>query len=897
MRIVFGYHLDGPTFPETADGASACFDALVAGPQGLLGSLETQLGLNGPPVAAAERIAAWQARLAALDGPEQFYHASFAVDAWATARALLRWRDDLVAAGWKGAAIPDGGPRLETLAALEALDAPVLPPGRPERLRAVCEALAARPELDVEEIRLVDAPDRLPAPWRRLLNALAETGVRVLPLIQENGQAAGDLGRLQRALRGDPAEPMAGDGTVVLIEAEDTWQAADAAASWLAAAPDANDDVVIVRGDDPAPLDQACHDRGLPRIGADSASRWRGALQVLPLAFEIMWAPFNPQRLLELLTLPQSPIPPSVARFFADALREAPGVECEHWQAAWEQAAERRRQQVAEDEPEANAVERKVAQDLAEWRQWLAPGQFDPEEGIPADEALAVCRRVQRWAMRRAGALDDALYRAAVQQAAACERAIRRLGAARLPRVQLGRILDEVIADGIATGTAAAEAAPWAVVDAPGQIWAGAGTELWWGFNGLPVAPPNLPWTKAEQAALARAGIALEPPAAEMRRQALAWRRPVLHAAQRLILMRAKTVAGEEAGAHPLWHEVVGLFGGRDQVAPAVVKAARLLEQESVQLGGRTLRRATVAPAPLPGERPQWPVAPGLIGRRATESASSLEKLLGCPLAWTLRYPARVKEGALVSVADDASVIGTIAHKVVETLFSECADWTPDEAARRAEDLFDALVARQGATLLLPGRELERRNARTAVGRSVGRLVALMNDHGLAFEAAEARHEGAVDGTPLEAWVDLVLRDRAGRRVILDMKWTNHPRYKRAAIEKGEAVQLATYAAAVDGCRPGGAGYFMLRQGELYFAAPEPFPDHAVPDAPPLPEVWRQVERSYTDRMQALEEGNVTAAGLVEPPEDAGEDGLLHLEPPCRFCGYTILCGWKGNGR
>ena len=88
MRVVFGWHLDGPTFPETADGARYSLNSAVVGPAGLVDLLETSLSLDGPNVTPAIRIAQYLARLRVVEDGERFYSASLAADGWATSRPV-----------------------------------------------------------------------------------------------------------------------------------------------------------------------------------------------------------------------------------------------------------------------------------------------------------------------------------------------------------------------------------------------------------------------------------------------------------------------------------------------------------------------------------------------------------------------------------------------------------------------------------------------------------------------------------------------------------------------------------------------------------------------------------------------------------------------------------------
>lgn len=322
MRVQFGWHLDGPHWPETIDGAQANLGDVVVGPAGLLGVLEIRLGLTGPEAPPALRIAQYLVRLRAADDGNRFYSRPLAADGWSVARVILEWRDALVEAGWSGAVL-GGGERLDALAVVERVPAP-LAPGRADRLRAVLAALAGEGgevvTAPAAELRLATPADLLPAAWQRLIGRLAAGGTRILPC--RDPLPLGDrLG-----------------GTITVLEADDEWLAAETVAGWLAAAPQDNHGVVILRGQRTTLLDEACRRLGLPRVGGAGRSPWRAAVQVLPLAFAALWEPLDAHRLMELLTLPQSPIPSGVAEAFADALAEAPGVGGPAWQAAWRTA-------------------------------------------------------------------------------------------------------------------------------------------------------------------------------------------------------------------------------------------------------------------------------------------------------------------------------------------------------------------------------------------------------------------------------------------------------------------------------------------------------------------------------------------------------------------------------
>lgn len=138
MEVVLGWELDGLTYPETATGTPASFNALVAGPAGFLGLLETRLGFRRPPVPRSIRVAQYLSQLTDIDDGSRFYSASLAADAWATADHLLAIRDELIVAGWNGQQV-NGVEKVVTLADVETQG--TISDGFGERLKQINASL------------------------------------------------------------------------------------------------------------------------------------------------------------------------------------------------------------------------------------------------------------------------------------------------------------------------------------------------------------------------------------------------------------------------------------------------------------------------------------------------------------------------------------------------------------------------------------------------------------------------------------------------------------------------------------------------------------------------------------------------------------------------------------
>ena len=145
----------------------------------------------------------------------------------------------------------------------------------------------------------------------------------------------------------------------------------------------------------PRLLDRALQARGLPALGQSAASPWRGALQVLPLAFAASWAPFDAKALLDLLLLPRPPIGRNAARKLARALAREPGTGAAAWDRAWAELEADLAERFA-DHPSAEA---EIARRRARWREWTTGGLYSRADGIPADAARRIAARVGQWAV------------------------------------------------------------------------------------------------------------------------------------------------------------------------------------------------------------------------------------------------------------------------------------------------------------------------------------------------------------------------------------------------------------------------------------------------------------------------------------------------------------------
>ena len=884
MHVTFGMVADGSAHPAHPGGRAGVVGGSVVGPAGMLDLLAGQMGLSGPPVPPVVRIAAWQAKLEAAAAIQpRFYSASLAADALSTARLLLSWRDDLVAAGWTPMHTVAARPRISDLAAAE-LAPPPLPRGRSDLLREVIASLENGVKCDIEVVGFIEDLDLLPPPWQRLVRALSASGV----VVSQTGSLtstvdASDLARLHRFLGEGSIGSLVGDGSLTLLESRTAIMAAEAVADWVAHDPDrGRGTVVVLQSGDSGLLDQAFARRGLPALGVSPRSSHRGALQLLSLAFSVAWAPFDPQKLLELLLLPRPPIGRWAARLLAGALSREPGVGGSAWADAWSAI-------------EAGLVERNDGKadpgTLAEWRAWMEVGTHGRSSGMPAIVAAAISDRVRRWALETDGGGRDPLLLCAVGAADALSGAFGALGRSPVTAAQVEGLIDLAIAEGLPDPAHVAQEGGIRVVTQPGALWGGAARVVWWGFSG-DARQTRQPWTAAEVAALAATGCEIEPDARARRREAAQWEQAVWAARDALVLVTPALDRGGEVTSHPLAHRMAPMLQGanRDVITSS---AELLLTADRVHLAGRDVRRSPEAGIDLPTAVAAWtlpmPLVEALEGRG--ETASSLQDLLECQFRWVLRHVARLHPGGAHAIPSRERLLGNVAHALAQAVFPVGRVPDPHEVRRAATAGLDEIVNAIAAPLRLPGSSGELAFARVRIPDSLSSLAALLAERGLAVVGMEVERASALGKLPVRSRIDLVVRDRDGDEAVIDLKWTGSRTWRRTEVQEGRAIQLATYGHLVAPNGGASAGYYLLRQRELIAEAGTALAVEGLTVTRTLDETWDAIAVDWGELTRLARAGRGLATGVPGIAEHLpAELGFPPGERVCFFCDMGNVC-------
>lgn len=922
MKPLGGLFFRGGTLAEHEDLApgSGQLGLVAWGRDALLSDLELRLGLCGSVTGYGVRLQQWSRRLAdlSLKGP-RFYSKAYAVDPIGTAATLLGWRDLLVDAGWDGDPVHQGGPRLDTFVDLEREEAE-LSPGTADRLRRVESELSAARIAPWEALSLAEPRAAWPGRWQSVFQLLESCGTEVSISTPALTIAEGDsdLARLQASLRGNTTGPgLRGDGSLVLLTGETSWETAHATAAVLDRW--AGKSAVVIRGGDARSLDAAMNAQGVASLGLDSRSPWRPALQLLPLAMELAYVPRDPYRVLELVTLPVGPFAGWLGLQLARALSAAPGIGGR----PWEQAKTHIREWIAKsasgngDATSATDAEREAVIRLAQIAEWLEEPGSDALVGAPRASLEIVAARVTEWLdqrLRRAFAAPAAgreegdhqigVITAALAQAHAFQDTLARDTRESLDLVAVRQLLEEVSVADVSLPLAMEEAGRVDVVDSPGGLRSSRDLVVWWQcVNGTQSTLPPEPWRHQERAALKQAGIRLQEPSELLAAEVQGWRTVLLAARQRLILVAPSAARGSRLDSHPIWDEIVARTGA----TPADL-ARITLRVDDVLAGESPLAKdvgpvAThlVPPLPLPAPRTQWLVDAERLAGVDHHSPTSLEHLVACPLHWVFRHQAGLGSGRAVAIPTGVLLNGKLGHRLVEALYETGAFTDSHTARSSAGILLDRLLLEEAATLLRPGMTFELTQLREQLLAGITSLVDLLERSRLSVAGVETQSTAQWGDRRLEGRLDLLLNDAAGNEIVLDLKW-GRASY-REKLEDGLALQLAVYSGMRQIERGSvalpRAAYFSLGRGELLTTESEVFVGVRATDGPTIAATWTKLEHTVVAVERLLHRGVVPATGVrsavplleLAGVEEAEHGRHVQPPPPCDYCEHSSLCG------
>jgi len=367
------------------------------------------------------------------------------------------------------------------------------------------------------------------------------------------------------------------------------------------------------------------------------------------------------------------------------------------------------------------------------------------------------------------------------------------------------------------------------------------------------------------------------------------------------VLVRWRLAGAEPTAAHAFFDELITRVA-RGAIAACTITSERLLAGD-VCPAWQPNTTSVPHDAPM-AQRPAWIVPAATVAPTREVSASSLDTFLGCPFRWAMQYQAALQPGRGVDLPDGDRLAGNFAHRILQDMLCgaaklDVAKTTESDARAWAWRAFDDSVATEAAPLVRRGAEVRRDRVRTLIGNAAAALVRVLKQGGWSPVEAERKVSGTFAGQSASGRVDLVVA-KDGREALVDMK-LGGLKYKRIALENGQAIQLALYAAMMKGTAKAlpSSGYFILEDGQLLTTDPTAFPGATIVSGPSAADTLAAAEKGFGYWKTVLAKGLLpvphkdqawvaavtTAAG---PPPDEGDPA--RYEAGCLFCNFATIC-------
>ena len=871
MKIRLGLALDGASHMPAANRLGA----LTTGPKGLLSLLEGELGLSGPAVSHTVRVTQYAKALRTADTGARFYSESIKADLIGVARELLDWRDTLRIAGWQGQAQPDSPPRIQDLAAVETAAREVLAKGTAERLQAVEDALGSL-STQITGVELADPMHAFALRWQAVLGKLPTTEGPGLPA----SKAGTDLHDLQTALLGmvtgsrTPVPVKARhDGSVTLVRSSSVLRDARG----LLARINPSERTLILAAQDVDSLVDAFEAAGLPTPASASRSPARPALQLLPLALQLCWAPLDVTALLGFLSHPLCPLHFKLAVRLAQTLAGTPGIGSD----AWKDTIKTALQELHPDD------QQKQGDALAFW----VEGRRHPKhDGLPAQRAQELATKLVARLSGRARTTEDASEAAALNAALVqCQdfaQGIDLLGkdTPNLTPTQVQQLLD-LASEAAPSRSSIAQLDHTPLCSQPGAMTEPVDRVIWWQAGQAPLAQAY-PWSSDELAAFARMNVRLPSIEQQLGNQASDWIRPVLAATQSITIV----LPPEGMEAHPIIPMArYALDGIAIQPEDALITPL---------MPAMTAERF----APLPALRRWWKLPPDVvIPKRKKESYSSVNTLIENPYRWVLNYTAHIRTGDVLDLCSGPRLAGTLLHRMTERFFAQ-ENWrslSKDAVHSWFSRDFDTLVDQEGAVLRQPGKQAELTRLRSKALTALTELLRQLKTAGVLTVESEKSVAGRFCGGDIQGFADLVVTNAQQQMAIIDLK-LGKSGYADTLADNTH-LQLTIYAKLLGNGGYLPTAYFILNAADLiaqtnhYFPAARTVQNKSEESAADL---WMRFETSWKHRRAELDEGAIevitesTAKLCDQTPLDGG---MPQKTANDTYNDHLKLAGWKAG--
>lgn len=776
--------------PYRDDSLASAIGDCYCGDNRLLGVFMLYAGIAADTTSEEVREANYQSLMqhALAAQPDALFSDSFNVDPAGVSRAILAWRDELVAAGWDPQSYEGSSAKLQFIKRMELNALP--------RCSADCWA---------EILRLCSERRLLPNDARVVVTQPKETlcpniahilesqqqrfGVEVEYAYISKPSAEGNLGAIQSLLLNDSTDKItlaADDPSLNYLK----FKHEDDALRYIATQPIESN--TLYYSQMPKRLDNTLRLLGKPTCGS---SQYAGEAQTTLLfstGNKLFEYPLNINTIIDWLNMPVHPIRYALRNVLRNTIISSGGI----YNAQWNEALEGYYKSF--DEAERANVRTETEKQLKLFLPLPKNDKIDIKQLIEFNKQLRMwAHGASSWESTYAPTIKEQL--AAVCNY--CDSMIILLEGATddITPLNIERWCKR-IAKPVVYPQYRAELGSSNVVSTSGDIHSVANHVVW--SPAFDAGTSRYPFdflNSDELKELTELGVMVYDRKHHSIMNRYASIRPLIYA-QKLTIIECDKIGGERTARHPILLQLEKcIAGGLEPIAQHPCIADEHLEKQTMVVNEEESYKSIQLEDGIELKERHERYTDE---EKRAESYSSIDQLIQHPFNYVCERYAKIDDQEVPSAQDINRTCGNVAHRIIEKIFGD--GHTMQEAGRMMDESYDQIfneaINELGLLLLRPEHTLDLARLRSGMDRvAMQNFFDILNDNKLTVVECEHIFERvqwseASDGAVVESRADMVLRDENDNIVVLDFKWNqNGGKYQRKSLEQSTALQLYLY--------------------------------------------------------------------------------------------------------
>ncbi|HPQ28459.1 MAG TPA: PD-(D/E)XK nuclease family protein [Desulfobacteraceae bacterium] len=870
MKIHYSPHFDGEHYIDYQGRDNLFIDELAVGDSGLLSQLELRSGMPCECLSESERQAGYYNAVKAVieSRPDNPITDSFKADEYGVASELLRWRDELIAAGWHPG-IRDVSAKLDLLSDIEThiTGSGINIRGESDRLIALINCKTSLLQKD-DEVHVHFPAEYISPVIAKLLRKLTDDGITITYMVPGKSIAADgtNLKMVQDAFLTNATElriPVNDDSFRIV-----KFDTQGSALEWVVKSTYSKGTVFI--NSDNRSFDNIQLLYGDPMSGSSLKDANPEIIQLFKLGCSLFLRPLNIYNLLSYLQISRHPLPFELRRGLIEVIVSEGGIINPEWENVLEEYFK-------------NAGKNKK-KDITVF----LPVDGEGGAEIDANRLKEFVKALRTWAgqyliiMRKdkSGSNNPLINKQLTLLVNFCNALMIILNGYNQATVNNEKLKSWILSiykPGSYTASEA-EAGSRFILASPAAFVDQAEAVTWIDcYNGTPKATVHRFLSKAEKEALAKLNLIIWSEEAQIRAQLYEQKMAILNCRSKFTLVAAEKDKGEKLALHPVLIQLSAQFENLETIESAnPAPAGESIEVERIDLPSSQLMI----------EMEQQ----NMFTPRQKESYSSVYEMVQNPLDYVLNHHAGLSYSSVLEMSDESRTMGNVAHLFIQNLVDE-SDMNltimREVMSNDYQNRFNKAVLQKGAILLLDENKILLSRFAGQVRQSVSSLLDIIEQNGLKIcgceVVKECRFEGLFD---MEARIDMLLYDNGGKYLIFDMKWSSGRTYNKL-MEANRALQLEIYRAVLKKAEPAKqvftVAYFILTNGTLLTTGHLTGKNVKVLTPENGNDIFEQAMNSYAYRWEQLREGKIESAEkmaleLLDYHRDAQQQNLYPLD-------------------